>query len=38
MNKKIKDINTINRSGRNGPDISVGGIKISNTDVNNKEL
>ena len=38
MNKKIKEINTINKSGKNGPEIRAGGIKISNTDVNNKEL
>ena len=36
MNKKINEINTINKSGRNGPEISARGIKISNTDAINK--
>tara|TARA_B100000795_G_scaffold51924_1_gene34014 strand:- start:159 stop:335 length:177 start_codon:yes stop_codon:yes gene_type:complete len=37
-NKEIKEITTINRSGRNGPEIRAGGIKRSNTDANSKEL
>jgi hypothetical protein len=36
MNKKISEINTIKKSGRNGPEIRAGGIRISNTDANNK--
>tara|TARA_B110000967_G_C18636677_1_gene436383 strand:+ start:370 stop:480 length:111 start_codon:yes stop_codon:yes gene_type:complete len=36
MNKKISEISTINKSGRNGPEISARGIKISNTDANSK--
>ena len=36
MNKKINEINTINKSGRNGPEINARGIKISNTDAKDK--
>jgi|TARA_B110000483_G_scaffold193525_1_gene230303 hypothetical protein len=36
MNKKIREINTINKSGRNGPEIRAGGINISNTDANDR--
>jgi|TARA_B110001450_G_scaffold89214_1_gene84823 hypothetical protein len=36
MNKKINEINTINKSGKKGPEIRPRGIKISNTDANDK--
>tara|TARA_B110000483_G_C17954526_1_gene449590 strand:+ start:278 stop:388 length:111 start_codon:yes stop_codon:yes gene_type:complete len=36
MNKKMNEINTINKSGRNGPEISAIGIKINNADAKDK--
>ena len=35
-NKKMNEISTINKSGRNGPEISAIGIKINNADAKDK--
>ena len=38
LNKKIIEIITINKSGKNGPETKAGGIKISSIDAINNKL
>ena len=38
INKNIIEINTINKSGKNGPETKAGGIKISSNDENDNKL